>query len=248
MGFSLKQFIPFFNVDTEQVSDADFRQNQKITEIFELLKETRTVLQVTLPGTNKTYTSSILSVDTAHGQFTLDEIFPEDGHRQFEDSGKLIAHAELRGARISFETCRVDSDNSRQISSYNCQIPQSISYIQRRAEYRIPVPAIHIVDLTAEHRNTSQILQGRLYDISTKGIGIVFKTTHSIKPGDRLTRCQLPLSSTETVSFTLEVRHIESTTPDAIRVGASFLDLDSRSREMISRFVRQMERSYIKSQ
>ncbi|WP_455223346.1 flagellar brake protein [Kaarinaea lacus] len=248
MAFSLKQFIPFLNPETEQVSDVNFRHSQKICEIFQLLKETRTVLTVKLPDSKKQFSSSIIKVDLEKKQFTLDEIYPVDGHKLFENTGKLIALAELHGARISFETCRITSDNSRQISSYQCHIPESVSYIQRREEYRVSVHSTQIIQITAEHRETNQLVQGRVCDISPQGIGIVFNTAHTIKPGDQLNRCQLMLPRNDSVNFSLDVRHIESTTPGTIRVGGSFLDLTTRSREIISRFVRHLERASIKNQ
>ncbi|MCI0505949.1 MAG: flagellar brake protein [Gammaproteobacteria bacterium] len=247
MAFSLKQLIPFLNPATDLVSDANLRNTQKINELFQLLKESRTVLNISLPGTNKSFTSNILAVDTESRKFVLDEIFPEDGHTLFENIGKLAVHAEIRGARISFEACRLSSEYSRRISSYSCQIPESISYSQRRAEHRVLIHPAHLIQFSAKHQNTNQILQGHLYDISMQGIGIVFKATHIIKPGDQLQRCQLTLSTKETVSFTLDVRHIESTIPGCIKVGGSFRELDSRSRDIVGRFVRQMERTIIKS-
>lgn len=247
MAFSIKQFIPFLNLETEQISDTCFRHAHKIGEIFQLLQESRTVLKITLPDSDKTFSSNILAVDVANNQFTLDEIYPLDGHKLFERAGTLIAYGELRGARISFETRRISSDHSRPIASYNCQIPESISYIQRRVEYRVPVPAAHVLQVTAEHRQSHQLMQGSLHDLSTQGIGIVFNTAHTIKPGDQLTHCQLMLPNNESVNFTMNVRHIESTTPGTIRVGGAFLELDNRSSEIIRRLVRQLERANIKS-
>lgn len=247
MAFSLKQLIPFLNLETEQVSDGDFQHNQEINHVFQLLKETRTALKITLPDSNKAFSSSILAVDLANGQFTLDEIFPVDGHKLFESIGILIAHAELRGARITFEARLVSLDNSRPIASYNCQIPESISYAQRRGEYRVSVPPTHMLEVTAEHRKTRQLLQGNLTDLSTQGIGVNFNTSHTIKPGDQLTNCHLLLPTNESVKFAIEVRHIESTALDTIRVGGTLLELDNRSGELISRLVRQLERAKIKS-
>jgi c-di-GMP-binding flagellar brake protein YcgR len=246
MAFSLKQFIPFLNLETEQVSDGDIRHNQKINGIFQLLKENRTPLRITLPDSNKAFSSNILAVDLANRLFTLDEIYPVDGHKLFESTGMLIAEAELRGAKITFEARLVSSDNSRPIASYNCQIPESVSYIQRRGEYRVSVPPSHMLQITAEHRKTRQLLQGNLTDLSTQGIGVNFNTAHTIKPGDQLTNCHLLLPTNETVDFAIEVRHIESTALDTIRVGGTMLELDNRSGELINRLVRQLERANIK--
>jgi len=248
MAFSLKQFIPFLGLEKENVSNTKIQHSQKIGEIFQLLKESRTVLKVTLSNSRKSFSSSILDVDIGKGLFTLDEIYPRDGHKLFEKIGKMIATTELRGTRFSFETSRIASDNSKQISSYQCRIPELISYIQRREEYRVPVQSTQIIEITVEHRETSQLIQGRVCDISTQGIGIIFNSSHTIKPGDQLKRCQLAVSRNESVNFTLDVRHIESTMPGSIRVGGEYLDLTTRSREIIGRLVRQIERTGIKNQ
>lgn len=247
MAFTLRQFIPFLNLETEHVSDTNVQHSQKIGEIFQLLKDSRTVLKVTLPDTKKSYSSSILDVNLAHRKFILDEIYPADGHKLFEKIGKLTASTELRGTSISFEASRITTDNSRQIASYECHMPDSVSYVQRREEYRVPVHSAQIIQITAEHRETNQLVQGRICDLSTQGIGIIFNSPHTIKPGDQLNRCKLVLSRGESVTFTLAVRHIESTSPDSIRVGGAFLDLTTRSRELIGRLVRQLERASIKN-
>jgi len=246
MAFSIKQFIPFFSSDTDQISDVNFSHTQKIFELFHLLKQERIVLKISLPESKQIYTSSVLDVDEKKVEFTLDEIFPTDGNKLLQQYGRLIAHAQVRGAKLSFETYLIGSEKTKQFSSYICHLPETVSYIQRRSEFRIPINAPHFVQVTAEHEPSQQILQGRAYDISMNGICIVFKTPHVIKPGEQLIRCQLQLSSKENVNFTLDVRHIESTSPGSIRVGGCFKEFSAHSLEIISRFVRQMERVALK--
>jgi len=247
MAFSIKQFIPFINPDADQISDVNFSHIQKIVEIFQLLKLDRTVLKINLPEAKLPYSSSVLTVDEKKMQFTLDEILPQDGNKLLQQYGRLIAHAQVRGAKLSFETYLIGSEKSKQFSSYICHLPETISYIQRRSEFRIPIHAPHFVQVIAEHEPSQQILQGHAYDVSINGICIVFKTTHVIKPGEQLVRCQLQLSTKESINFTLDVRHIESTIPGSIRVGGSFKELSARSQEIIGRFVRQMERVALKN-
>lgn len=247
MAFSIKQFIPFFNPGTDQISDANFSHTQKIVELFQILKQERTVLKITLPESKQVYTSSILAVDENKMEFTLDEILPQDGHKLLQQFGRLIAHAQVRGSKLSFETYLIGSEKSKQFSSYICHLPETVSYIQRRSEFRIPINAPHFVQVTAEHEPSKQVLQGHAFDVSMNGICIGFKTPHVIKPGEQLIRCQMQLSTKENINFTLDVRHIESTLPGSIRVGGSFKDLSTSSQEVVSRFVRQMERVALKN-
>lgn len=247
MAFSIKQFIPFFNPDTDQISDVNFSHTQKIIELFQLLKLERTVVKINLPEAKQPYTSSILAVDEHKMEFTLDEILPNDGHKLLQQYGRLIAHAQIRGAKLSFDTYLIGSEKTKQFSSYICHLPETVSYIQRRSEFRIPINAPHYVPVTAEHEPSHQVLQGHTYDVSMNGICIVFKTPHIIKPGEQLIRCQLQLSTKEKINFTLDVRHIESTLPGSIRVGGRFKDLSTSSQDIISRFVRQMERAALKN-
>ncbi|WP_455201701.1 flagellar brake protein [Kaarinaea lacus] len=242
MAFSLKQFIPFLNPDTDQIADENFSHTQKIIELFHILKQERTVLKISLPESKQTYTSSVLAVDESKMEFTLDEILPQDGHKLLQQYGRLIAHTQVRGSKLSFETYLIGSEKSKQFSSYICHLPETVSYTQRRSEFRIPINAPHFVQVTAEHEPLKKILRGHAYDVSMNGICIVFKTPHVIKPGDQLIRCQMQLSTRENINFTVDVRHIESTSPGSIRVGGCFKDLSSGSQEIISRFVRQMER------
>ena len=247
VAFSLKQFIPFFNPDSDQISDINFSNTQKIGELFQVLKQERSVLKITLPESKQVYTSNVLAIDEKGKQFTIDEILPQDGQKLLQQYGRFIAHTQVRGAKLSFDTYLIGSEKSKQFSSYICHLPETVSYIQRRSEFRIPINAPHFVQVTATHEQSNQELRGHAYDVSINGICIVFKTPHVIKPGDQLILCQLELSTKETINFTLDVRHIESTSPGSIRVGGSFKELSAHSREIISRFVRQMERAALKN-
>ena len=247
MAFSIKQFIPFINPDSDQISDENFSHTQKIVALFQLLNQERTVLNINLPEGHQAYTSSVLAVNESKMEFTLDEIFPHEGHKRLQQYGRFIANAQVRGAKLSFETYLIGSEKTKQFSSYICHLPETISYVQRRSEFRIPINAPHYVQVSAVHEPSHQVLRGHAHDVSMNGICVVFKTPHIIKPGEQLIRCQLQLSTKESINFTLDVRHIESTSPGSIRVGGCFKDLSARSREIISRFVRQMERTALKS-
>jgi c-di-GMP-binding flagellar brake protein YcgR len=246
MGISLKQLFPQFNPESEQISEADFRNQSKINSLFQLLLEESAVLKINLQGSKTSFSSCITAVDIKNSLFTLDELHPTNGNKLLLSTGHFIAHAIIKGVNVSFHTSLIKLDKDKQFNKYNCDIPNSISYIQRRREYRVRISEPLSIQVTAQHENSSQLLQGRIHDISMQGMGIDFSTTQAIKPGDYLTNCKLGLPKGESIGFTLEARHIQSTKQGTLRIGGKFKELNTRSEEIICRFVREMERASIK--
>lgn len=246
MALSLKRLFNNFHPEPEQVADGIVNNHAKIVEVLGLLKQEDAKLKINFAGSKKDFSSHIIAVDKKNLCFTLDEIFPEDAHLLFSRSGNLIAQSKVQGATVSFQSSLIRASRSRQFTTYVCDIPDSISYIQRRNEYRVLVPSAHLVRAVAQHAPSRQILQGRVHDISLNGICLAFKSRHIIKPGEQLTHCKLPVGSDQVITFTLEVRHIESNSTDTIHVGGKFSDLTARSSELISRFVRELERIAIR--
>lgn len=247
MAFSLKQILPFFNPGAEQISDVDFRNSTKINELFDIMLQERAILKIKLPDSTREYSSRVILLDKDNIRFALDEIFPEDGNEIFRKTREIIVNTSIHGAQITFNVQLISSRNVQQFHTHWCAIPDSIAYIQRRADYRVAVNGVRSYQVTAEHEPTHQLMHGNVFDVSTHGMGITFKTHHIIRPGERLAPCHLSLSNSEQVTFILDVCHIESTTPGLIMVGGSFVDLMTPSRELMRRFVRQVERAAAKA-
>ncbi|MGD8560376.1 MAG: flagellar brake protein [Gammaproteobacteria bacterium] len=243
MAFSLKQIFPFFNPGSEQISEVDFRNSVKIQELFNIMQQERTIISIRFPETEKDYTSCIVQLDDDGTRFTLDEILPEEGNKIFREKRSIIASSSVHGAQISFSSQLISDKPSQQFHSYWCSIPDSISFVQRRGDYRLLVPNVHRYEVTAEHEPSHQLLKGYVVDISALGIGIAFKASHIVKPGDRLIHCQMAMSDTQKIKFTVGVCHIESTSPDTIVVGGSIMDINSESRDLLNRLTRQLERN-----
>ena len=246
MGISLKQLFPQFNPETEQLSDADFRNQSKINSLFQLLRDESTILKINFRGNKNSYRSCVVAVDIKNSCFTIDELHPVEGHKLLASNGAYIAHANVKGVNISFHTSLIKLQRNGQFNSYVCDIPPSISYLQRRNEYRVKIYEPQSFQVTAQHSTSSKLLHGKIHDISMQGMGADFSTNQIIKPGEYLTNCKLILSKGSSVDVTLEIRHIESTKPGIFRLGGKFKEISTRSEEIICRFVREMERSAIK--
>jgi len=242
MALSFKNIFPTFRQSPEPISEDDFRDHSKIIEIFSGMAYERTLLKLIIPGSKNEYSSSIIAVDPKAFCFTLDDIFPEEGHVLFSRSGYATVSGKLHGASIEFKASLIGSNKNGQFINYTCSIPDTISYNQKRCEYRIKIPSSHLVRVTTQHAPSRQILQGIIHNISMHGIGIIFKLNHSIKPGEQLIHCKLPIDDTEVVNFNLDVRHIQSDAPQKILVGGEFSNLDTRAEQALNRFVCDMER------
>lgn len=246
MAISLKQLFPQFDPETEQVSDADFRNQSKINYLFQLLNDEKAILKIKLQGSKTLFNSCIIDVDTRNSLFTLDELHPAQGHKLMVSTGNFIAHAIIKGVSISFHTSLIKLGRNGQFNCYSCDIPNSISYVQRRKEYRVNVHEPHSIQVTAQHQSSLQLMQGKVHDISMQGIGVDFKTQETIKPGEELTNCRLVLPKHEPIDFALDVRHVQSTTQGSVRIGAQYRGLDTRSEETICRLVRELERTSLR--
>jgi len=245
MGISIKQLFPQFNPETDQVSDADFRNQPKINSLFQLLLDENTPLKIKLQGDKTNFSSCITAVDVKQSLITIDELHPTNGHKLLVKTGVFIANAIIKGVNVSFHTSLIKLDKNGQFNSYICDLPGSISYVQRRQEYRVRICEPTLIHMTAQH-TSSQLLQGNVHDISMQGIAVDFSASHVIKPGDQLTNCKLIIPKKESIDFTLDVCHIQSTNTGKLRIGGRFKDIDARSSEIICRFVREMERASIK--
>jgi len=242
MALSFKNIFPNFRQNQELIADDNFRDHEKIIDIFNAMAHDRTLLKLKLPGSENDFSSCILAVDQKAFCFTLDEIYPEEGHLLISRNGYATVSGTIQGASIEFKASLVGSSKTGQFVNYTCSIPDTISYNQRRDEYRIKIPKTHLVRVTVQHVPTRQILQGVIHNISRHGIGILLKLNHTIKPGEQLIHCKLAIDDTEVINFSLEVRHIQSDAPQKILVGGEFRGLDTRAEEILNRFICEMER------
>ena len=242
MALSFKKIFPAFRQNQDLIADDDFRDHEKIIDIFNAMAHERTLLRLRIPGSKIEFSSCVLAVDEKAFCFTLDEIYPEEGHVLISRNGYALVSGVLHGARVKFKASLMGTSKTGQFVNYSCSIPDTISYNQRRGEYRINIPKTHLVRVTVQHAPSRQILQGVIHNISRHGIGILLKLNHTIKPGEQLIHCKLPVDDTEVINFNLDVRHIQSDAPQKILIGGEFNGLDTRTEEKLNRFVCDMER------
>ena len=246
MSFSFLNIFSHKSAASSRASKDTLTNPAKIGGLLQHLLDDRNLLSIKLPNVEHTFTSAILEVEKTHKTFTLDEISPDEGHQLFLSKKTLQVSGQSRGALFSFTVPLKRQDSSRGIAFYEFDFPATVSYLQRRASYRARLRDEQHISVTTLHNESSTSISGYVTDISNHGISILFNTERHIKRGDRLTLCKLRLPDGQQIIFDLDVRHAQSLPNERLRVGGRFLDLNRRSSQIVSKFVRKLERAALR--
>lgn len=218
----------------------------RIGNILQQLIDDRTLLTITIPGSEGSYTSSIFKVDRDKHRFSLDEISPVEGHKLFLRKKSLQVNGQSRGAVLGFTVDLKHLQSSNGIAYYEFDYPKSMEYVQRRAFYRAKLKSSQRISITTLHKESSISISGYVLDISTHGISVLFNSSRAIERGEILNLCRMRLPDGQKVTFDLDVRYAEKLPNERIRIGASFHDINTRNLRLIEKFVRKIERDALR--
>jgi len=152
---------PFeYQSEGEQVTDP-----VQIAALLKKVKDSRTVLQVTLPGRTTEYNSALLDVNLEQGYLLLDELTPTEGHHLLSNGGQFTVGIRLRGVDMRFTSQVQEVSGQAGIAFYRANLPHSLYYCQRRSFYRVRIGLGLMIPFTIR-RGDDKPLQGRLDDIS----------------------------------------------------------------------------------
>ncbi|MEW5756015.1 MAG: flagellar regulator YcgR PilZN domain-containing protein [Pseudomonadota bacterium] len=189
--------------------DAEHETSQiiKLT-ILRRLQEMRTLLKISLHGTDQHYTSTLLSTDQAAGFIVLDEFFPEAPAGVLDVNAMLRISAQYNGASIDFNTRVLEVAATEGAMSYRASIPDSIGYHQNRSDYRVKLPYSYKIQVEIYSRKCG-LLSGHLDDISISGLSIAFddRSVMKLTEGDLLDECNIYLPD-QHLELPVEVRQL----------------------------------------
>ncbi len=220
----------------------------QIVNLLRRIQDTRTLLSVTVAGSNELYNSAIVEVDATLGYVLLDELTPTDGHVHLLHSRALHAHARLHGVDISFAGALQEAGERDGIAFYRLPIPALVSYRQRRANFRAHVGMGMPVPIVLGNRHMQE-LGGTLCDISIGGIGALLQagSATALRQGVMFDRCNIRLPRGSEISCRLEIRFIsQDERRHALRIGGRYVDLDRNQEKIIEHFVAALERELLR--
>lgn len=234
-----KQFD--YHSEGEEISDP-----VQIAALLKKVKDSRTLIQVTVPGRATEYNSALLDINQEQGFLLLDELTPPDGHKSLREQGRLTVVIRLRGVNMRFTSTVQEIGGQAGIAFYRIEFPPHLYYCQRRSFYRVKIGAGLIVpfSITCE---PSKPLEGHLDDISVTGLRAELKQQLLFDKGALLPTCAIQLPSGEKVNCEVEVRHIsQDETHRIFYLGARFINLDRPRLNTLKRFVAETERALLR--
>lgn len=218
----------------------------QIAALLKKVKDSRTLLQITLPGHAAEYNSALLDVHVEQGYLLLDELTPAAGHHLLAVQSKLTAVIRLRGVDMRFTGTVQEIGGQAGIAFYRIEFPQRLYYRQRRAAYRVRLGLGKLIAFNIAVAD-GQPYQGRLEDISQGGIGAELKQQTPFHRGDLLPGCAIQLPSGDKIDFEIEVRYISKDEQHKkFHLGARFVNLDPSRKHILQRFVAEAERELMR--
>lgn len=226
-------------------------QSEKVThfpQIVGLLRriiDDRTLLSVTVPGVERRYSSMILGLKPEDRILLLDELNSPEGHKQLSEARKLTAHCRCQGVQLSF-SCEVEVLKRPEGAVYKTNIPTSVTYLQRRAAYRVRIPLAMDIPVAVPLED-EKVLEGKLYDISTLGIGVAIQDQPPVRKDQSFPNSVIRIRDANHIKVEIEIRHVvtdEHGKP--VRFGARFIDLTSEQKQAVRQFVTRMEREALR--
>ncbi len=218
----------------------------QIVGLLRRLRDGRNLLTVRIPGSELTFNSLLLEVNADEGYILLDELSHPRGHELLREKGTLRAVSRCQGVEVSF-ACKVRVEQGRDgLAFYRGEIPESLTYYQRRSAYRVHVTLDTDIPVLFGLEEGER-LQGHLHDLSVGGIGLTLDTEKELRQGLVIPECTLKLPKGEPIRTDVEVRFARADSDKhTTRIGGRFLHIPPRVEARLSRFVAQLERDLLR--
>ncbi|MFA7387611.1 MAG: flagellar regulator YcgR PilZN domain-containing protein [Thiohalobacteraceae bacterium] len=218
----------------------------QVIGLLRRLRDQRVLLSARVPGHSGLFNSLLLEVDPDRSLILLDELNPRQGHELVCQTGQLRVHCQCKGVELSFN-CDVEVHPARSgISFYRAALPEAIDYLQRRSSFRVRVGADLTVPVRLSLNKATASAEAVLVDLSVGGFGATLDSSVELTLGQVLP-CVIQLPKGETLEANIEIRVVRVDPARPIqRIGASFRDLKPVQRQVVRRFVAQLEREMLR--
>lgn len=215
----------------------------QILSLLRRLHQGRCLLAVTLADDKQTYNSALLEVNAERDFIVLDELKPAKGHAALLAQRSCRVRAELKGVTVAFTAALIEAGNRDGIAYYRFVFPKSLHYDQRRAHYR---PRVGHANRTAVALElpTGEVSTGILQDLSLGGLRIKLDREIVGLPSNTILPCRLTLPDGTVFACAIEVRFLSGA--PACQLGGRFEPLAPAQRQLLQKFLRELEREELK--
>ncbi|MEJ1396258.1 MAG: flagellar regulator YcgR PilZN domain-containing protein [Candidatus Sedimenticola sp. (ex Thyasira tokunagai)] len=218
-----------------------------IIHLLNQARHTRTLLTATFPENPHRYATAVLGVYEEYDLLVLDELIPRRGHDQLLEHGKIELSGFMEGVDLRFKTELIEARSQDGVAFYKVVIPDRLYYLQRRSDHRVPPGMSGMPFQGYRGKQAQQLLRGYLFDVSRNGVGIILQGVATLRPGEVLSGCTLPLPNGEIMTFSLEVRFVSKNKRRSVtRLGGRFKEVEKATLRKIRQMVNKLERDEAK--
>ncbi len=218
----------------------------QIANLLRRIRDQKVLLSVRVPGHEGVFNSLLLDVNTERNLILLDELNPQAGHALACQARQLRVHCQCHGVELSF-ACHIEVGQSqRGISFYHGPLPASITYLQRRSDFRVPVGMSLAVPVHMPIEGAA-MADGTVTDLSMGGLGANINTHVKFTHGQIINICSLDLPKGESLHTEIEIRFVRQDAQHHTQhIGAAFRNIQPRSEQALRRLVTQLERDMLR--
>jgi c-di-GMP-binding flagellar brake protein YcgR len=217
----------------------------QIALLLRRIKDSRSLLNITLRGEPRGFLSAILDVKPVEGVVYLDELVPREGHAAVMRARGINVFTQCQGVDISFNCEIQDSGKEDGAVLYRASLPDILYYSQRREYHRVRVAHAHPVALVIRDE-TGNVANGEVLDISAGGLGAELNKPGTVpfQQGLILPNCMLKLFTDIELTLALEVRFLSRDDKGRPRIGGRFVELTRGDQKIIEQFVASLDREW----
>lgn len=227
-------------------SGEEITDPREIYRVLRSLQITRSLVSLHLVNDNHTYSSLLIHTDFNSRQFVLDEVASDEANRRLQRGEEFSLTGFYEGIQVIFRRNRVVSSSPTGFDrAYSVKFPQRILHKQRREAFRAPVTSSQTSSASVRNDNRGEVLQGRIVDLSTTGVGCEFP--HYIKPEiekeEFFQECTVTINDELHLKCMLKAKHphYQKSTGHYL-CGFKFSQLDRVQQKLVDRYVLNLQR------
>lgn len=194
------------------------------------------IVDIAIIGSTERFQSAIIAVDPSAQTIAIDELFPA-GFTALPGQRVIVTLRRDNEHRESFNTTVIQR---RAGAGYLLQLPASVDYHERRADYRIVMPRSSVRNgefFTPGSRRCA----GFVRDISPSGIRLEIDEWSPLQPDDMLEELYFELFGLR-YQCSARVCNLRVRSTSSIEIGAAFIDLARPQQRALERSLMQWQR------
>lgn len=242
-----------YRLELEDPQYRDFMMNSA-TEIGFMLRamaEQKSMVMVYFNNNKSFFMTTLLGVEPESGHLLLEYSNSTDTNREVLKATELACASTLDKVKVQFATGGVTQVMYKGRPAFQARMPGKILRLQRRENYRVPIPAVRPIKclmLVKDDFGNLRQIDVPLLDISAGGVGLMLASNQGrlLSKDEVYTGCRMELPDEGVFTCSLRVCDFIPVSGRGgggyIRAGCEFVDLRGSVENMIQRYIIRLER------